>query len=269
MGNAWASNFSTFWITTKVGFGRRAAASRKKTPPLRPRIEAVRKVLATACGTTDTGPVFNATCTANICGGLLEACRVAAGDPDAEIAKWLADGAPAGIRVHAKPCGIFPKAASDVEIDAESRTTAFDEFENYAGVEADDAAITEILSHLAAGHLRSYGSIEELANALGEDPILSKIRIITRTRAGRTKKRVILDTRESLLRWASEKGQRILLPRLLDAVMQILEHIAPPSSDEYFGISEFVLDFAEAFWQVPLHPSERKLFLREADYRWG
>ena len=57
----------------------------------------------------------------------------------------------------------------------------------YAGVEHDEAAIAEIIKHLAAGHLRAYDSIEELAQALGEDPILSKIGVIARTRTGRTK----------------------------------------------------------------------------------
>ena len=74
------------------------------------------------------------------------------------------------------------------------------------------------------------------------------------------KKRVILDTRESLLRWCSEKGQRVLLPRILDVIMQILELLALPNADEDFGVSAFVLDFKEVFWQVPPHPDERKSF---------
>ena len=126
-----------------------------------------------------------------------------------------------------------------------------------ANLSLDEAAIEEIVKHLKAGHLRTYNSIEELAAALGEDPILSKIWVITRTRVGRTKKRVILDTRESLLRWASAKGQRVLLPRLLDSIMNVLELLATPNSDEDFGVSAFVLDFAEAFGQVPLHPRKR------------
>ena len=99
-----------------------------------------------------------------------------------------------------------------------------------------------------------------MAEALGEDPVLSKIGVISRTRAGKIKKRVILDTRESFLRWASEKGQRVLLPHLLEAIMQILELPSVPDSSEEFGISAMVLDFAEAFWQIPFHPMERKLF---------
>ena len=55
-------------------------------------------------------------------------------------------------------------------------------------------------------------------------------------------------TRESLLRWASEKGRRVILPHLLDAVMQALELLSWPDSDPEFGLSAFLLDYKEAFW---------------------
>ena len=52
----------------------------------------------------------------------------------------------------------------------------------------------------------------------------------------------------------------MLLPRLLDAIMQVLELLSDPDTSDSFGVSAMVLDFAEAFWQVPLHPAERKFF---------
>ena len=248
-------NGNPHWITSTCA----CIGVEDQSPPAEA-IEAVRAIIAEACGTTETGPVSNANCTTDIRCQLLEAWRLKSGDPDSAVAKWLNDGSPAGIREHAEPCGIFPVADDDAELDAECLATSYGEFENYAGVENDEAAIEEIAKHLKAGHLKAYDSVAELAAALGEDPILSKIEVITRTRAGRTKKRVILDTRESLLRWASAKGQRVLLPRLLDAIMCILELLASPCADEDFAVSAFVLDFAEAFWQVPLHPRERRFF---------
>ena len=53
---------------------------------------------------------------------------------------------------------------------------------------------------------------------------------------------------------------QLLLPRLLDAIMQVLELLSVPDSSEDYGVSAMVLDFAEAFWQAPLHPKERKFF---------
>ena len=48
--------------------------------------------------------------------------------------------------------------------------------------------------------------------------------------------------------------------RLLDAIIQIFELLDTANSDVEFGVSAFVLDFKEGFWQAPLHPSERKFF---------
>ena len=97
-----------------------------KPPP--EAVVAVREIIAAACGSQINKPVFNSTCTTNIRASLLESWRKAAGDPDTEVYTWLTEGSPAGIRNSARPCGIFPVASCDVELDAESLTTAYDEF---------------------------------------------------------------------------------------------------------------------------------------------
>ena len=86
-----------------------------------------------------------------------------------------------------------------------------------------------------------------------------QIRIITKERAGKVKRRMILDACASSIKECSQKGQRVVLPELLDAIMQALallslcEHTTEESE-------LFALDFVEAFWQVPLHPEECKFF---------
>ena len=72
------------------------------------------------------------------------------------------------------------------------------------------------------------------------------------------KKRIILDTKVSGLKNCSAKHQRVLLPRLLDAIVQGLRLYSKCSQHEQMEF--FVLDFSEAFWQVPLAPSERRFF---------
>ena len=47
--------------------------------------------------------------------------------------------------------------------------------------------------------------------------------------------------------------------------MQMLELLATHDASAEFGVSAFVLDFAEAFWQMPLHPEERKFFCAKLD----
>ena len=100
-----------------------------RTPPAEA-IAAVRGAIATACNPTDVEPIFNASCSTDIRGGLLEAWRAAANDPDDQVGPWLHTGAPAGIREHAPHCGIFPAAATDVELDPEGLETDFNSFEN-------------------------------------------------------------------------------------------------------------------------------------------
>ena len=96
---------------------------------------------------------------------------------------------------------------------------------------------------------------QELTQFLGgEAPILSKIGLIVKG----AKKRMILDTKESGLKHCSAKHQRVLLPRLLDAITQGLNLLSECGAEE--SVDWFVLDYSDAFWQVPLHPDERRFF---------
>jgi hypothetical protein len=100
--------------------------------------------------------------------------------------------------------------------------------------------------------------LDELRAYLGAEPVLNKVGVITKERAGKVKKRIILDTKVAGTKECSAKHQRVLLPRLLDAILQALilyDQCGPGESMDWF-----VLDFTEAFWQIPLHPSERRFF---------
>ena len=65
------------WITSTCA----CIGVEDQSPPAEA-IEAVRAIVANACGTTETGPVSNASCTTDIRCQLLEAWRVKSGDPD-------------------------------------------------------------------------------------------------------------------------------------------------------------------------------------------
>ena len=67
-----------------------------------------------------------------------------------------------------------------------------------------------------------------------------------------------LDTKASRIKQCSAKYQRVILPRLLDTIIAALKLLA--TCDEREGVSLFVLDFTEAFWQIPLSPAERRFF---------
>jgi hypothetical protein len=126
-------------------------------------------------------------------------------------------------------------------------------------VDEDGTAEKEVAEHLRKQHLKAFGTLDELRLFLnGAEPILNKIGLIIKTRNGVRKVRMILDTKVSGLKSCSLKSQRVILPRLLDAIVQGMHGYAACSGDE--GMDWFVLDYSEAFWQVPLEPEERRFF---------
>ena len=94
----------------------------------------------------------------------------------------LASGIFSGIQ------GQDPEPYGLLHIDLES-------FSNYPGIYTDEVAIEEFDAHIAAGHLFATYSIDEVREHLGgEEPVLNKIGIITKMRAGTIKKRITRDT---------------------------------------------------------------------------
>ena len=84
--------------------------------------------------------------------------------------------------------------------------------------------------------------------------------MIVKGREGIIKKRIIVDTKESKLKEAIEKGQRVVMPRLLDAVYSTLQQLSVSDADPLSLKEHSVLDFCEAFWQLPFSPCERRYF---------
>ena len=95
-------------------------------------------------------------------------------------------------------------------------------------------------------HLEAFDSFEELAAYVQGKPILSKISLIIKTRNGVTEKRTILDTKESGVKWITAKTHRVILPRLMDAVLRMLFLLSSLTSPED-TVSSFDFDFPDAF----------------------
>ena len=193
----------------------------------------------------------------NVDADLLEAWRTAASHPDDHIAKWMGSGAPAGILNPIPDPGIFPtctKPATSEPLDLHSDA---DKFQNYANVEASEVTEAELSSHWEKGHIIGFDSYDELFEFVRGKPILSKFGLILKTRNGVTKARLILDTKESGIKLATGQWHRIVLPRLFDAILQLLALLAMlpggASKDALSAAVEaFVLDFSDAYYQIPL-----------------
>ena len=170
-----------------------------------------------------------------------------------------------GIIVAIDDPGIFPPAVVQPSMSHDSLHCDLENFRNYSGVEESEITETEIRSHLEKGHLVSFTSLDDLRKFVKGEPILNKLGLITKVRNGVTKTRMILDTKESWVKHATWKSQRVILPRLYDAVLRLLALMALYyKSGQLPSVEAFVLDFTDAFWQVPVRPEEHRFYCATA-----
>ncbi len=197
--------------------------------------------------------------------GLLGAWRMAAGDPDDQPERWLREGGPAGVRLVPEHRGVYPPVDDEAPDDPEELATLLDE-QAPASPEDEEFAQAMFRDYEAKGFVRGFDSADDLEAFLGEEPVLSRVHVLTKERLGKTKRRLILDCKRSGLTDASRKAERALLPRAVDVVDDILSLECDAAAGE--GVQILVLDFSDAFWQIPLHPTERRYFTTRVRNRW-
>lgn len=79
------------------------------------------------------------------------------------------------------------------------------------------------------------------------------------------KKRTILYGKASLVSKCAFKRERVMLPRVLDAICNMLKFMVSWKT----GTTEFaVVDFSDAFWTMPLNKTERKCFVSRLGGIW-
>ena len=223
-----------------------------------------RQAIALVVGASEWEPVHSIAYNTSVRPGLLGAWRLAAADPDDQPEKWCRFGAPAGVREHPIDRDIFPTVEPEVVSDPEMLTSDYDSFTNYDNVDSDEDAAPEISRLIAAGFVLPFDSLDDCTRYLGEKPVLSKIGLIVKMRAGKMKKRIVLDAKRSGISGSSTKLERVILPRATDPAWDMLDlmskdgHAAYSSDDDYEWL---VLDFADAFWMIPLLERERRFFV--------
>ena len=125
--------------------------------------------------------------------------------------------------------------------------------------DADDLAAEKISDLLEKGFARAFDSLQELRRHLRNKPVVSDLIVVTKISAGGVKKRIIIDLRRSGVSRSSFKSERVMLPRALDLVWDVLDLLADADADEVEGEpTHIILDFMDAFFQVPIRPKERR-----------
>jgi hypothetical protein len=210
---------------------------------------------------TSIDPTTSPTCSTCIRGDLLQRWAEAAEDPGRGVCAWLRQGAPAGIYEFPELDAIFPISAKAGAPAVSPHELASDagSFVNYQGFEHDDDAVSEVRAYADKGYLQRFKSLEEVREHLGAEPTISRFAVLKRVKNGKTKKRVILDLKQSSVSACTQQTHRVVLPRATDLVQDLLELLHRALPHEQVEIT--VLDYVDAFWNIPLRFSERRHFV--------
>ena len=214
-----------------------------------------------------TEQIHNRRCNTVVRGHMLHYWAKLTGDVAADAALWLVDGAPAAIAIQPDLENVCPQVEDDseCELDAVDLDTNYDNFRNYQGVEDNEEAIRAIEGYREKGYLEQYDTLEDLKEAVGGNPVLSKLGCIVKEKRNLdtgqvTKKtRIILDCKESKVSRVATRKFKAVLPRATDAVQSALQMLAGVTGDA--NLTLFIADVVDAFWLIPLHPQERKYFV--------
>eukprot|EP00435_Cladocopium_sp_Y103_P024582 s454_g6.t1 len=191
------------------------------------------------------------------------------GDPDGVVAEWLKHGTPLGIEKAIETTGVFPPSdevdeqeggdvrqlvVSDAVLERPETLT------NYKSVEDElDEARTELSRYEKEGCLRRL-SVEEAEQHYGGGTV-SRLGLVLKVKEnGEKKQRIVIDLRRSGGNSKSLLPERLVLPRLVDAV-NLLKEIKKRSA--VFPVDDNGLEFAlvdihDAFTVLPVAKEELK-----------
>ena len=194
----------------------------------------------------------------------------AADDPAERMTLWLKDGAPCGLIHQPELDSIFTAVEDeDLEFTFDDLSTDFENFKNYQGVEENEEAAKALQGYIDKGFLTVCNTLDDCRKFLGNnDPVLSKLGCIVKTKTNEyghqvTKTRIILDAKQSLVTRATKRRYKSELPRISDAVFDLLALLSTASPGE--RVIQFVADIVDAFWLIPINKDEQRFFV--AKYR--
>ena len=202
-------------------------------------------------------------------GQVLQAWLDRASDPETEIEGWCDDGVGIGINRQIKYCNVFPpvpeeEARAEVPDSNELIETSID---NYASMRenAEDAKIEveRVVKKRFASRISKRRVRERFKGGQA-----SKLAIIVKTKDdGTRKRRLIVDLKRSGRNALAYVAERVVLPRLQDAVFMMLmmfqllvnggviaaNGLWPPGD---FGVELVSGDFSDAYYHFRIHQSE-------------
>ncbi|KAF4749706.1 hypothetical protein FOZ63_020021, partial [Perkinsus olseni] len=188
-------------------------------------------------------------------GHLLAAFCSAVGDPDTEVANWFIKGCPVGLASPIPYCNVFP--LRDAECDRQDRfacsqlpfVDVFSDLSflsNYRSAEDMPSVTLDLLNkEEELGFCKSFDHFSELVDFVGNSKVVP-IKLGLVPKSGTDSFRLICDASENGLNAKISLGERLVLPRISDAVECFLELRERQLAEG--GVLEAVsIDFANAF----------------------
>ncbi len=186
---------------------------------------------------------------------IIAAIASASTDVDTEAVRWLSTSAPLGIERPIIPMGVFPLAeptAAKSATDAYNWLAGSDNYSSYE--EHQEAADANLRQELEQGRLLWARTKAELQKRKG-DVTYNKIGVIAKVKQQLVKIRLIHDLRRSGVNAKVVMNERIVLPRLMDVVTDLLKLMKEAGAADW---DELVLDFRDAFKQLKVDEAEQK-----------
>ena len=183
------------------------------------------------------------------------------GDPDKEIAEWLEQGAPMGLALKIKPGGHFPSQDPDAEISLDELAAldkcnrnhpSFDELHG----EDVSPAVTLVTEHLDSGFARLFKDQADAEDWVGQKVFPAPMGNVTKVKDDKVKHRLIQDLRKNNVNRAVSLPERQVLPRPIDHAVDLATLTQTKRKGD--EVACMVLDFANAFMQVPLAKEEMR-----------
>jgi hypothetical protein len=134
---------------------------------------------------------------------------------------------------------------------------------------------TAVKGYVDAGYLAEFDTLEDCEAFVGGTPVLNKLGKVIRHKWSdgkwTTKARLIMDSKQSGLKYSTRKQVRTVLPRVSDAIHSSLDFMATafhnqsPADED---MEQLVLDVTDAFWAVPTRPDERRFVTISFGGKW-
>ena len=225
-----------------------------ETPEQKAGVERARALVAEALGVEHPQPMGRSTSWQP---HLVQAWTAAANDLDIDLARWLLEGAPLGVREDIPARGVFPLVEPAVA--NETLDEIFATSEPRANYKSYEEAYTHVAPELErlrqAGYVEVLGSWSEVTARFGRSVVVSKLAAILKPRAdGSLKVRLVIDYRRSGVNAHVRTPERVVLPRIKDALDDAVYLMSQNGGNE--RISMLVLDFKDAFHTIPVAPRD-------------